>query len=148
MKVIIRKPISQDLEALVALGIEFAEKSKEYHNIAVDKTKVRKLVERILSGADSTMVSLVCEVDGKVGGFIFGVIVQPLFSNDYILQEMAMYSLGKGGMDLIKAFENEAVSRKISKICLGSKPAFCDLGKIYKRRGYKLLEEHYLKTED
>jgi hypothetical protein len=143
----IREPFLRDLDPLTALAYEFANKSAAYHSIIVNEYKISQLVIHVLSKKDSKMVCFVNETEGELEGFIFGIIMQPLFSDDWILQEMAMYSHGKGGMDLIKAFENEANARGIKKICLGCKPSFCDLGKIYKRRGYKLLEEHYLKGD-
>jgi hypothetical protein len=36
----------------------------------------------------------------------------------------------------------------VNKIVIGSKPAFCNLRKIYERRGYTLLEEQYLKVKE
>ena len=141
----IRPPKPEDTNALVELGVEFAEKSKPIHRMSVEPEKIRELIFRAIN--DPQVVGLVAENGTEVVGFIVGVIAPSYFSNDLAFQELAFYMRkGTGGVRLLTALEVEVAKRGVTKIYVGSKPKFCDLGKVYKHRGYQLVEEHYLKT--
>ena len=140
----IRPAEIKDIDSLVELGVEFGNKSLFIHTLQVSERKIRETMTNAI--ANISMILLVLEIDGKIEGGIFGMVLTPYFSDEKILQEMALYSRQKmGGIRLIEAFECRAKEIGIKKIIIGSKPMFYDLGKIYKRRKYKLLEEHYIK---
>ena len=140
----IRPATANDIEAIVALGVEFAIKSQPVHTMSVNVEKIKMVVTSAITSDDAIL--LVSDIDGKVEGIIFGLILPSYFSDDKILQELALYSKkNRGGLELIDTFEKEARLRGIHKIIVGSKPDFYDLKKIYERKGYKLLETQYIK---
>ena len=89
---------------------------------------------------------IVLEAEGVIQGFIFGFITEPFFSEELILQEMAFYCHpGYAGFKLLDALESEARLRGLKRIAVGCKPDFCDLSRYYERKGYRLLEESFIK---
>ena len=142
----IRKAEQRDFDILVELGTEFAVKTQGVHTLKINIEKVWKLVQAAIY--EPEVVCLVAEVEGVVCGFIFGGVTNSYFSDEKVLQELALYSRRATSLyHLIDGFIAEAHRREISKILVGSKPAFCDLGPIYFRRGFKVLEVQYLRRE-
>jgi hypothetical protein len=140
----IRLARPSDVDDIASLGLEFAEKSQLVHTFEPSLSKIWESAKLIVS--DPNSIVIVLEEDGKLEGFIFGLILAPMFSEEIVLQEMAFYTRkGLGGLRLLKAFEREAEIRGIKKVAVGCKPDYCDLGNYYKREGYKLLEVQYLK---
>lgn len=140
----IRRAELKDLDAIVDIGLEFAVKSQAIHTFTASPEKIREVAK--LAITDSGYVMLVLELGGKVEGVVFGVVLAAFFSTDLVLQELALYSRkATGVIPLLEAFEKEAHDLKVTKIVVGSKPDYCNLGKLYLRRGYRMLEEHYIK---
>jgi N-acetylglutamate synthase-like GNAT family acetyltransferase len=141
----IRKAVESDIETIVSLGVEFGKKSQFVHTMEVNEDKIREAIHFALS--NPSVVLLVHEINKRVEGVVYGMELQPFFSNEVVLQELALYSKRQTGIiHLIEAFENEAKIRGIRKVVVGSKPAFCNLKNIYERRGFIILEEQYLKV--
>ena len=141
----IRKALESDVNDIVKIGVEFAIKSGAIHRMKVDSTQIGRTTQYAIIDPNSVM--LVLELNGKIEGVVYGVICRPFFSSDLVLQEMALYSRkATGVLPLLIAFEKEGKSKGVTKIVVGSKPDYCNLGKIYLRRGYTLLEEQYLKS--
>jgi hypothetical protein len=134
-----------DADEVIALGIEFAEKSKSIHKMKVSKSRIEEFtMQNILN---PKIIAIVLEVDGKIEGFAWGIITDTYFSEDRIFQEMTLYSRkAKGGLALIDALEDEASKAGVDGIVMGNKPGYADLSKIYRRKGYSLMEEHHIKT--
>ena len=140
----IRKAELKDLEDIVSLGVEFGLKSQFVHTLSVSEEKIRAVTKESIDSDKAVL--LVFEVEGKVEGVIFGVVCPAFFSNDSVLQELALYSRkGTGALHLIDAFEEEGRLLGVKKIVVGSKPGYCDLSALYTRRGYTLLEEQFMK---
>ena len=140
----IRLARSTDVDEIAELGLEFAEKSQNFHTFEPSLSKIWEGAKQIVENPSA--ITIVLEVEGRIEGFIFGLILSPMFSEELVLQEMAFYTRkGLGGLRLLKAFEREAEIRGIKKVAVGCKPDYCDLGNYYKREGYKLLENQYLK---
>ena len=140
----IRKAIEQDIPELAALGMAFAKISEPYHHIVPNKGKVEAFANDMVRNPEA--IVMVLAIEGNIEGFICGLIIEPYFSTDKVLQEMALYTTkGLGMVKLIDALEEEAIIRDVTRIVVGSKPDFCDLGSIYKRKGYTLFEEQYIK---
>ena len=140
----IRLANPNDVDDIASLGLEFVEKSLKAHTFEPSLSKIWESAKLIVS--DPSSVVIVLEEEGRLEGFILGLILSPMFSEEMVLQEMAFYTRkGLGGLRLLKAFEREAEIRGIKKVAVGCKPDYCDLGNYYKRKGYKLLENQYLK---
>ena len=141
----IRKAELKDIEAIVALGVEFGEKSKHIHTLSVCQKTIWKTVCFALEYPESAVL-LVAEDEKGISGVIYGIVTKSFFSEDLVLQELAWYSRRKVfGFALFRAFEEEAKLRGIHKIVVGSKPDFFDLDKIYRKWNYKILENQYIK---
>lgn len=140
----VRKALHNDVQKIVELGVEFGVKTQSIHRMSVNASKIYDQVLDALSNPN--LILFVLEVDDKIEGVIFGAITSAYFSDDLVLQELALYSRkATGGLHLIEAFEQYAHNKGITRIVLGSKPTFCDLGKLYTRRGYDILETHFIK---
>ncbi len=140
----IRVMTLSDAEQVIALGIEFAEKSKYIHKMKVNRSRIEEFtMGNILN---PKVIALVLELNGVVEGFAWGMITDVYFSEDKVFQEMTLYSRkAKGGLELITALETEAKKSGVDIFIMGSKPGYCDLGNVYRRKGYELMEEHYIK---
>ena len=141
----IRKAELTDLDTLIPLGMEFANKSLHVHTFVPDLDKVKEFLHTSIINNKSLF--LVYETEEVVRGFIIGWVISPHFSKEEVMQEIAFFSKSHGGLRLLDAFERGAKEMGVTKIIAGSKPAFCDLSKVYARKGYRILEEHFIKTE-
>ena len=140
----IRKAEERDIDELAELGLKFANNSASIHKMTPNMEKIQKFSHDMVLSPDAIVMVLVLE--GRIEGFICGLITEPYFSLDKVLQEMALYTTkGLGMVKLIDALEEEAIIRGVTRIVVGSKPDFCDLSSIYKRKGYTLFEEQYIK---
>jgi len=141
---IIRKAVPADLEEIIDIGVEFGFKSSAVHEMLVSPNKIREAARAAI--VDPNAVMLVLTGDTGVQGVVFGIVISSFFSDDVLLQELVLYSRKAAGVfSLIDAFEAEAKARGVCKIIMGAKPNYCNLGKRYLRRGYRLLEEHYIR---
>ena len=140
----IRLACSTDVDDLATLGLEFAEKSEVVHTFPPSLGKIWESAKGLIESPNAIVIVL--EVEGMIQGFIFGFITEPFFSEEPILQEMAFYCHpGYAGFKLLDALESEAKLRGIKRIAVGCKPDFCDLSRYYERKGYRLLEESFIK---
>ena len=140
----IRRASDLDKHTLLSLGMLFAVESQPVHTFVPTEARILQFIETSLANPDC--VFLVYELDGVVRGFIVGFVTQIYFSEERVLQEMAFFSSAKGGFKLLDAFEEEAKRRGVNKIVVGSKPDFCDLWALYTKRGYRVLEEQFIKV--
>lgn len=140
----IRRAQRKDIPRLIFLGEEFAELSKSIHGFKVSREKIIEFTNDVI---DSDIhVGLVLIENDEIQGFIIGVIRQIYFSKDVALQEMAWYVRhGVKGLGLLFEFEKIAKQIGCYKIVVGNKPQYFDLERFYLRRGYSLLEQHYVK---
>ena len=140
----IRLAQPKDVDDLATLGLEFAEKSEVVHTFPPSLSKIWESAKCLIESPHAIVIVL--EVEGVIQGFIFGFITEPFFSEELILQEMAFYCHpGYAGFKLLDALESEAKLRGIKRIAVGCKPDFCDLSRYYERKGYRLLEESFIK---
>ncbi len=141
---IVRRAETRDIPRLVELGEEFALLSQPFHKFTISREMIIWSTNQMVQNNDA--VVLVLEVDGVVQGVIAGVIQKIFFSEDVALQELVWYvKNGFKGSDLLKAFEVIAIGIGCQALIVGNKPAYCDLGKYYERRGFTFLENQYTK---
>lgn len=142
---IVRDATRLDIPRLVSLGEEFALLSQPIHRFNISRFKIIEFTNQVVENPGC--VVKVLEVNGIVEGFICGMVNRIYFSEDVALQELAWYVKrnSKGGILLLLAFEKAAIDLGVNRIIVGNKPAYCDLGEMYKRRGYTLLEHQYVK---
>jgi hypothetical protein len=140
----IRLAQRKDIPQLIVLGEEFALFSQPYHHFSVDRDRIIHFTNEIVE-APGCLVIVLHEGDTVVG-VIAGLIQEIFFSKDIAMQELVWYvKKGYGGKLLLDAFEKFAVAMGANKVIVGNKPAYCDLGNFYIRRGYTMLENQYQK---
>lgn len=140
----IRRAKREDIPRLVLLGEEFAYLSQPIHGFSVSRERIIEFTNLVIESND--FVSLVFIDADEIQGFITGVIQKIYFSEDVALQEMAWYvKKGFKGAQMIDAFEAAAREIGCLKVVVGNKPQYFDLQRFYERRGFTLLENHYVK---
>lgn len=95
-------------------------------------------------------VVFVAEIGGSILGMLGAVFTEDPFTGKPVALENFWFvspeARGSVGIRLLNAFEMEAVKRgaeKIVMVCLSSLTE--GLGRLYERRGYKLIESSYEK---
>lgn len=145
MEQIIRRGTRADIPRLVLLGEEFATLSQPIHGFNISRERIIEFTNNAIEL--DCYVTLVFEVDAVIVGFITGIIQRIYFSEDVALQEMAWYvKSGFKGAGMIDEFEALAKQIGCHKVIVGNKPEYYDLQRFYERRGFKLLENQYVKT--
>lgn len=141
---VIRIATKKDVYPLILIGEEFAYASQPAHGFSVDRLSIMQFANEVIE--NPAFVVLVLEIDGEIKGLLVAMINKIFFSEDVALQELVWYvKKGCRGFHMLKALEYTAANLNIKKIIIGNKPAFCDLGAAYERRGYRLLENQYIK---
>lgn len=145
MDQIIRRAERRDIPRLVELGEEFALLSQPIHTFSVSRKAIIEFTNEIVEGA--RCVGIVLEVDGVIQGILAGIASKIYFSEDVALQEIAWYvKHGFRGGAMIDAFEIAGKALGCNRVVVGNKPQYYDLSGFYERRGYKLLEQQYIKS--
>ena len=142
---IIRKAHINDIDKLVDLGIEFAERSKYAHCLSINNEKIKDFTGVVIDNPN--YISLVLEDNGIIKGIFTAQITQTFFSDDLIAQALVWYVRQQTveGLKLLFEFEKECTSRKINKILLGYKQSYVNMKSIYRKRGYKVFESFFIK---
>jgi GNAT superfamily N-acetyltransferase len=129
---------NQDIEVLMQLIKEHTELLKQPFDYA---TK-RALLEHLISSPNALVVAW------EDQGYLVGMIVKHPFHDISMAFELGVYCKAKGkGKELIKAYEDWARSKRITKVTLTS-DLVNDVGNYYKRLGYTATETTYTKDLD
>lgn len=141
----IRFAQQKDIPQCIELGYEFAILSQKVHRFSVSKDKIRFFANEVVN--DPNCVVIVSENEGKLDGLICGGLTQIFFSEDIALQEMAWYvKKNVRALMMLELFETQGKNLGATRIIVGNKPQYLDLSRIYERRGYTLLENHFVKV--
>jgi len=96
---------------------------------------------------------LALDPEGLPEGVFFGIIMEDLFTDDLVAQELFWHTLPAGrkrgiGMALFRAFLAEAKRRKCRDVLVGYQMTDQNqfLEKIYHRMGFKLIAKGYKKA--
>ncbi|MDE1866578.1 MAG: hypothetical protein KGI08_02560 [Thaumarchaeota archaeon] len=137
--------MQKDIPACIELGKEFAYLSQPIHRFSVSENRIRLFANEVIN--DPNCVVVVSENDGKVDGVLAGGIVSIFFSEDIALQELVWYvKKNVKGMPMLDLFETQGKNLGANRIIVGNKPQYYDLKRLYERRGYSLLENHFVKV--
>lgn len=142
---IVREVRKEDVLNVLALGVEFAEISKESHGFSINKGKIYNFINTVVN--DKNWIGLVLVDDNIIKGFLAGIVNTTFFSDDIYAQEVVWYvkDFCREGMMLMVEFEKIALLNNCKRIVMGYKPKFLDMKEIYERRGYNLMECYYVK---
>lgn len=140
----IRPSEMSDLPEALELFKVFHANTEGNYGVGYNETDVKTSIQGFL--AEGLCYTL--EIDGKVKGFIGGVI-QPMLSDfsQKMFVECSWYvdpKFRKDGLKLLKEVEKYCEAHEIDFVLIGHM-GDRDYGKIYNRLGYKPFEVHYMK---
>jgi GNAT superfamily N-acetyltransferase len=143
----IRKALSSECQAIAAFMKRFEEDSKLIR-VDVDYT-ARMHAERIDRGTG--VIFLLCDdATGEMQGGLGGIFGPSMISDEKVAVETFWYVAPEHrgrGLKLMIAFEEWAKRQGCQKVAMvhltDSHPE--ELGQLYVRRGYKLVESHFVR---
>ncbi len=148
-KVIIEKAKIEDIPEIVNLIREFFTESLSGYSLSLDNLTIHETVSKYITN----YIGIVAKRGDKIIGTIGGLVMSSIFDkNQMIGQETIWYinkeeRKGSAGIRLIKEFENrckELGAHLVAMVHMGN--LYTDvLDKLYKMRGYKLMETQYIK---
>jgi len=146
---LIRKAQISDIDDLVKLSDEFFKEGLNDYGMEMGEDCVRASLNQYIDN----LILFVAYKDGELVGFIGGTINYSTFNkNQIIAQETAWFVSKKHrngtiGLKLISAFENECKDSGANFVIMVHMNNLnsSKLYKLYGRRGYKVLETHYIK---
>jgi hypothetical protein len=146
----IREATINDLEILYLMSVEFLKESKINESIPFNENDLKIWILNLIHSTNSTV--LVYDEDGIKGSIAGGITPHYTNKNFKIANEFAWWVLpafrGKVGKPLFNAFEIWAKTNDANMIVmcsmedLGSKV----LDRVYKSKGYTLMENSYRKV--
>ena len=145
----IRKAELKDVPAVVRLVKEFFEESLSEYGLLLES----KTIFETLENYAKNYIGIVAEENGEIVGVVGGLVSSSIFDKGQLVGQETIWYVDKRfrggviGLKLIKAFEEECKIRGaklIAMVNMGN--LYTDvLDKIYKRRGYKLMERQYIR---
>ncbi len=148
-KVVIEKADIEDIAGIVRLIREFFEESLSVYSLSLDASTIHETVTKYVTD----YIGLVARRGDKIIGTIGGFVMPSIFDkNQLVGQETIWYVTkeerkGSIGIRLIKEFENRCKEQGAHLIVMvHMENLYADvLDKLYKIRGYKLMENQYIK---
>lgn len=142
---IVRRATMNDALRVIELGIQFGLESQLAHGLRISKERIQDFACHSI--IDPSCIFLVLEDEGIVTGMIVAYALRSFFSDDLVLQELVWYiEKGKhGGIKLMIQMEIEAKKLGCQKVVVGCKPGYVDVSELYVKKGYRLMEAHYVK---
>ena len=143
---VVREATENDLFDILFLATSFSREAHEVHK--VDRVKVGELLTSLVQGENSAL--LLYEVEGKVVGFLAGLIHPMLFSHAVVASEVAWFveKEARGsyaGKKLLEAFEAWAKEQGADWVTMGDITVVGNLGPVYEKLGYENTERAYSK---
>lgn len=137
----VRRAQEADIDDMIDLGVGMHAESA-FRNLNYDKEKCRSLVKMYLDSPEDRFFS-VAESDGVLVGMFAGYITDYYFGHGLLANDILWYVRPENrgsrvGLALLKAFEDWALERGVSEVCLGVSTAV-DLertAQILSNRGY------------
>jgi hypothetical protein len=145
-KVSIRYLIKEDCPEILNLAKEPVQSvlpDKEY-----EEEKILKLCDAALINEDITGIVLI--VEGKLKGFILGILTEHYFHSSKMAYCMAIFvsqDSRKYGLEMVRAFEAWARYKKAESLHIATYTNLSpkSLGKLYQKLGYSVKEVIYQK---
>jgi len=141
----IRPAAEGDLPEILELIHEFHKEALNAFGMFCDDTVANELMPKMVK------TTLVMVMDGKIVGLISGYITSHIMNKQPLFQEMMWFVSKKYrryGIKLMEALEESCRNTGIKNIVAGymGDRKVGAFEKLYKNRGYKLLEVQYIKT--
>ncbi len=145
----IRKAELKDVSGVVKLVKEFFKESLSEYGLLIKDETIFETIEHYINN----LIGIVVEEDGEIVGVIGGLVSPSIFDKTQLIGQETIWYVNKKcrngsiGLKLIKAFEEECKIRGaklIAMVNMGNLNTEI-LGKLYRHRGYKLMEKQYIK---
>lgn len=141
----VRSATLEDVDAVVALGLEFLETSTYRQLGAGEPNAIARLLCTVL---DHGAVFLAVAGD-EVVGMIAMLMVPHIFSGETFADEVAWFvkpaHRGRAGVLLLQAAERWAVQNH-AKLVKMVAPEGTSVGDLYRRKGYQVIEQAFVKV--
>jgi len=141
----VREATLEDVDAVVALGLEFLETSTYRQLGAGEPDAIARLLCTVL---DHGAVFLAVAGDDVVG-MIAMLMVPHIFSGETFADEVAWFvkpaHRGRAGVLLLQAAERWAVQNH-AKLVKMVAPEGTSVGDLYRRKGYQVIEQAFVKV--
>ena len=141
----VRAVEEKDFEGVLQLLKEFQKESLDLYNLFCDEKIALSIMQKFLG------YSFVLDDNGVIGGVIAGTIINYPLNNEKIYHEQIWYvnkTYRKYGIKLYLKLEQYCKQNNIKKIIMVSmaNSKTQKLEEFYKRLGYTLLEQHFIKN--
>ncbi len=149
-KVVIEKAVTEDIAGIVELIREFFEESVSEYSISLDTVTTHETVANYVNN----LIAIVARRGNEIIGVVGGLVMPSIFDKNQIVGQESVWYItkkerqGSVGIRLIREFENKCKELGAHLIVMvHMSNLYADvLDKLYKVRGYKLAENHYLKV--
>lgn len=145
----IRKASPSDVAPIVALVEEFFHEGLCETGLSFDRATLTQSMTNIVQNN----ICLIHENAGRVSGVIAGYVTPSLFDDDELLAQEIIWFMsadarrGSAGVDLLEAFEaacKDAGAKHVMMIHLADVNSRV-MERFYKMRGYRMIEQHFIK---
>lgn len=143
--IIVRQARYEDIEGVLKLVREFQKEGLDEFKLYSDEAKTKLVIRSNIEH------SLVMEKDGEIIGCLGGQITTSIASTDKVWEELLWFVTQKyrlHGVKLLKELERKCREwgiKQVLMVHLGNLNAD-KMKRFYKKRDYKFLEAHYIKT--
>lgn len=139
------RPIKyEDINAIVALGIEAHKGSDVWGGVSLDERVLRGTLARCLN--DKSCYAVVHETKGEIDGVLLGITQQLFYSTEKMATDLWVHATRAGaGAALIRAFRNWAKGRASVLVMGVSYKYGSEDGRVYERLGLKRAGGMYAK---
>lgn len=143
----VRQANVDDLFDLLVLAREFSREAPKQHKWDKDKSEAA-LANAITS--DDYCMFVIEDDEGELQGGLLGTITEPFMSRRRVAIELGWFVSkdfrgNKASLELVKHFEEWGKSKEASTIIMADLSGLADLGQLYKRLGYEIVESSYAK---
>ena len=143
----VRIATTDDIFDLLVLAREFSREAPEMHKWDRDKTEAM-LLSAIQN--DNTCVFVLVDESDEIHGGLVGTITEPFMSHRKVAIELAWFVSkevrgNRASLALVKNFEEWGKAHGANNILMADIQGIADLGTLYKRMGYEVVETTYSK---
>jgi hypothetical protein len=147
MSATVRAATEDDIFDLLVLAREFSREATTMHKWDKDKTEAM-LLNSIRS--EGTCVFILVDDEGIVQGGLVGTLTEPFMSYRKVAIEMAWFVSkefrgNRASLGLVTKFEEWGKQMGASNILMADIQGIANLGKLYTRMGYEVVETTYSK---
>lgn len=145
----IRKAELKDIDSIKNLAKEFYEEGLKEYGLSLDLETLDETIKKFITDH----IALVAQRNGEIVGAIGGMLTPSIFNKNQLIGQEVIWYLSKNqrkgliGNNLINAFEDDCKRKGadfVAMMNIGNLYTAI-LDRFYKIKGYRLLENQYIK---